>query len=266
MVFVARMMPMRESLGDLANYAFRAVPSYSLGSSVYFESEGELLKEIRMAESVVPFNDEVWALENNLLDVVTLGAHFLLWSCVLAMAECGAFKKCASCCSRRKKQLPAKKPKKEVIMDNDVAAERARVAKTLPGELAVRVHNFKKIYPVHGEGCEEGGHLAVESVSFGLDGGDCFALLGANGAGKTTTFNSLTGEISLTGGSIHIGGHEISSRFSAVKKLLGYCPQQNLVFDDLSVEENIDYFAALKGIPTFLRTNEVNRVIKALEF
>ena len=52
-------------------------------------------------------------------------------------------------------------------------------------------------------------HLAVERTSFGLDYGECFALLGVNGAGKTTTFKSLTGEIAATSGLISINGMDI---------------------------------------------------------
>ena len=66
--------------------------------------------------------------------------------------------------------------------------------------------------------------LAVERASFGLDYGECFALLGVNGAGKTTTFKSLTGEITPTSGEIHINGLDIERDFAKVRKLIGYCP------------------------------------------
>lgn len=52
-------------------------------------------------------------------------------------------------------------------------------------------------------------YLAVEKTSFGLEFGECFALLGVNGAGKTTTFKSLTGEIQPTNGQITINGLDI---------------------------------------------------------
>lgn len=57
-----------------------------------------------------------------------------------------------------------------------------------------------------------GNKVAVSDVSFGVNYGECFALLGVNGAGKTTTFKSLTNEVKATYGELHIGGFEIDNR------------------------------------------------------
>lgn len=58
--------------------------------------------------------------------------------------------------------------------------------------------------------------VATKHVSFALEYGDCFALLGINGAGKTTTFKMLTGEINCTGGTMHICDYNVNSQFSHV--------------------------------------------------
>ena len=84
----------------------------------------------------------------------------------------------------------------------------------------VRVNNFRKAYTTW-FGTP---FLAVERISFGLDYGECFALLGVNGAGKTTTFKSLTRDIEPTEGDISIAGYNIQSQFSQARKLIGYCP------------------------------------------
>ena len=65
---------------------------------------------------------------------------------------------------------------------------------------------------------------AVRKVSFGLDYGECFALLGVNGAGKSTTFKSLTKEITPTQGKIQIQGYDVQKDFTDARKLIGYCP------------------------------------------
>jgi len=84
----------------------------------------------------------------------------------------------------------------------------------------IRVFNFRKFYTtMFGEP-----FLAVENISFGLDYGECFALLGVNGAGKSTTFKSLTRDIVATAGEISIAGHSVTSEFSEARKLIGYCP------------------------------------------
>jgi ABC-type multidrug transport system ATPase subunit len=66
--------------------------------------------------------------------------------------------------------------------------------------------------------------IAVSNLSFGLESGECFALLGVNGAGKSTTFKSLTCEVTPTHGSIKIAGFNISQEFEKARKLIGYCP------------------------------------------
>ena len=74
-------------------------------------------------------------------------------------------------------------------------------------ELAVRVSKLKKVFRLG----PTKSLTAVESVSFGLEPGECFALLGENGAGKTTTFKSLINETVPTGGTCSIGGYNVQS-------------------------------------------------------
>lgn len=117
-------------------------------------------------------------------------------------------------------------------------------------DLKIKVEGLRKVYMTGKGPCTPGKPLlAVERISFGLESGECFALLGVNGAGKSTTFKSLTCEVEPTDGQIHIGALDIRRNFNKVKKLIGYCPQQNLIFDTMSVVEHIDYYARIKGIP-----------------
>ena len=68
--------------------------------------------------------------------------------------------------------------------------------------------------------------MAVKNISFGLEYGECFALLGITGAGKTSCFKCLTGEIYPDSGSLSINGHDITkqSGFDKARSLIGYCP------------------------------------------
>ena len=75
--------------------------------------------------------------------------------------------------------------------------------------MKVRVNRFRKVYS---QPCGVP-TLAVERTSFGLDYGECFALLGVNGAGKTTTFKSLTNDIEATAGEITVNGMDVRSEF-----------------------------------------------------
>lgn len=104
----------------------------------------------------------------------------------------------------------------------------------------------------------------MSDLSFALQSGECFALLGVNGAGKSTTFKSLTCEVSPTSGSIRIAGFDVTKQFEKVRKLIGYCPQPNLIFENLSVEEHIYYYAKIKGIPASKRPELVEHAINQL--
>ena len=133
-------------------------------------------------------------------------------------------------------------------------AESAIGSKDLNHVDCIRVHNFQKEYdaacgmPVK----------AVRQASFGLDYGECFALLGVNGAGKSTTFKSLTREITPTAGEITIQGFDVQKQFSDARKLIGYCPQYDAIFPMLTVEETLKFYALIKGI----RTQKIQGVIK----
>lgn len=73
-------------------------------------------------------------------------------------------------------------------LDDDVINEEERLGRETDTIMPIKVQGFRKIYPsVFRKPC-----VAVERISFGLDYGECFALLGVNGAGKTTTFRALT--------------------------------------------------------------------------
>jgi ABC-type transport system involved in cytochrome bd biosynthesis fused ATPase/permease subunit len=95
--------------------------------------------------------------------------------------------------------------------DPDVEKEERSVAGKTPEELKVRVSNLSKRY---------GSVTAVKKASFGLEYGECFALLGISGAGKTTCFKSMTGEICPSSGSVHILGQDVTtaSGFSIARK------------------------------------------------
>lgn len=89
--------------------------------------------------------------------------------------------------------------------------------------------------------------LAVDSVSFKAYHGQITALLGHNGAGKTTTMNMLTGMLAPSYGSALIDGHSVEKEMSIIRKSLGLCPQHNMLFIDMTVEEHLKFFGMLKG-------------------
>ena len=132
---------------------------------------------------------------------------------LFAIIESGLFKLLAGLCKNK-----IKDPPRTDEIDDDVVEEESRVKDTTSG-LAVRGYKMRKVY-----GLGSKATIACKNTSFGLEYGDCFALLGVNGAGKTTTFKMLTGEVTPTDGDVSIGDYDIKKDFAKVRKMIGYCP------------------------------------------
>jgi len=162
-----------------------------------------------------------------------------------------------------KGRFPA--PRKDIEYDEDVSAEEKRVLNTPDSKFQIKVSNLRKVYLRSSGLLNPGTPLcAVENLTFGLSKGECFGLLGVNGAGKSTTFKILTAEEEPTAGSIKIQGMDMNKDFQKCRKLIGYCPQYNAIFETLTVEENIEYFARIKGIPVRWRKKLMDDVISKL--
>jgi ATP-binding cassette subfamily A (ABC1) protein 1 len=87
---------------------------------------------------------------------------------------------------------------------------------------------------------------ALEKTSFYVTEHECFSLLGENGAGKSTSFKILTNEIRKSGGTVRLLGLDADSNNSVISKEMGYCPQDSVLFDLLTVEEHLYFYARLR--------------------
>lgn len=104
----------------------------------------------------------------------------------------------------------------------------------------VSVRNLVKIY-------KTGKKLAVDGLSVDFYENQITSFLGHNGAGKTTTMSILTGLFPPTSGTALINGYDIHTDMDSIRKYLGMCPQHNVLFNELTVEEHIYFYARLKG-------------------
>jgi ABC-2 type transport system ATP-binding protein len=88
----------------------------------------------------------------------------------------------------------------------------------------------------------------VDDFSLAVEKGEIVALVGPDGAGKTTLFRAACGLIAFDSGRISIAGLDVSREFEKIKPRLGYMPQVFSLYQDLSVEENLDFYAGLFGV------------------
>lgn len=90
---------------------------------------------------------------------------------------------------------------------------------------------------------------AVQSLSFSVQPGECFGLLGVNGAGKTTTFRMITGEMSPDYGKVQVNGISMAENPSEARQILGYCPQSDALNVLLTSSEHLRLYARIRGTP-----------------
>ena len=122
---------------------------------------------------------------------------------------------------------------------------------TNQGEYAVRIKNLQKFYLTGC--CGSNPMLAIKNMSFCVEPGECFGLLGLNGAGKTTTFKCITQEVAPSHGKIYINGRDMRNSFSELSSIFGYCPQFDAIFEYMTVYENLEFYGKIKGVmPQYL--------------
>jgi ABC-2 type transport system ATP-binding protein len=95
-----------------------------------------------------------------------------------------------------------------------------------------------------------GSFTAVDHISFHVNSGEIFGFLGANGAGKTTTIRVLCGLLEPTSGEVRVAGLDPKKGLEAVKARVGYMSQKFTLYPDMTVDENLEFAAALHKIPS----------------
>ena len=103
---------------------------------------------------------------------------------------------------------------------------------------------------------------AVDSISFSVDKGSIFSLLGVNGAGKTTTIKMLCGLTRPTGGEAYVLSHSIHTELDEVKKLVNISPQDTSVASRLTVRENLEFIAGIYGADRKKKREKADEMIQ----
>jgi ABC-type multidrug transport system ATPase subunit len=105
---------------------------------------------------------------------------------------------------------------------------------------------------------------AIKNMSFCVEPGECFGLLGLNGAGKTTTFKCITQELSPSHGKIYINGKDMRNNFNELSSIFGYCPQFDAIFEYMTVYENLEFYGKIKGIKKEFLEKVINAMIEEM--
>ncbi|NXI91949.1 ABCAA protein, partial [Psophia crepitans] len=158
--------------------------------------------------------------------------------------------------------------------DEDVKAERAAVRNAIAAlsreeKSVIIVSNLCKEYKIKKAGSvfKKKKKMATKNVSFCVKKGEVLGLLGPNGAGKSTAIKMITGETTPTAGQVLMkrGDRETSHLQDHAPAFLGYCPQEDPLWPDLTVHEHLRIYAAVKGVCKEDTAAAVNRIVNALQ-
>jgi ABC-2 type transport system ATP-binding protein len=123
-------------------------------------------------------------------------------------------------------------------------------------EWAVEMENLAKTF---------GSFVAVDYVSLKVRKGEIFGFLGPNGAGKSTTIRMLCGLLTPTSGTASVNGFSVATEPELIRRNIGYMSQKFSLYDDLTVEENIDFFMGMYGVPKEKRVERKEYVLRMAE-
>ena len=151
---------------------------------------------------------------------------------------------------RNKKGIVTENKTREKISSNlsEQVLEQGNYKGINKNDYSVRIKNLQKIYNNGACNLFSKPTIGIKNISFTVNYGECFGLLGLNGAGKTSIFKAITEEHNPTHGSIYINGLNIVQNFDKVKLMFGYCPQFDAIFPYMTVYENLEFYSRIKGV------------------
>lgn len=145
-----------------------------------------------------------------------------------------------------------------VSNDYDVVQENfEEVPQNVKRSESVHIRHLRKTFP--------GGDIALDDISIDLYENQLTVLLGQNGSGKSTMISILSGMLKSTSGTVLINGHNLRTEMAKGRNSIGFCPEKNILFNDLTVREHIELFSELRGLTSGGAKQEVKKYTELLK-
>lgn len=140
--------------------------------------------------------------------------------------------------------------------DEDVRREKEKVLNMVSIEDSTFSAIIKGLWKTFGSGKKS--KTVVKDLYFGVEQGEVFGLLGPNGAGKTTSLNMVIADIPPTRGKVYVAGLDVRKQSHEAFQHMGFCPQEDALWPMITLQEHLEAFARLRGVPW----GEVKRVVE----
>ena len=269
-----------KNLGKVLSYFFRIVPSFCLSygynelisKDLLFSIDNHLDKINTNSNFIINYiKDDIIFLvigifAYTVLLVILEKKDYLMWKC------CKRYKHKKIDSVEKDEKVDNKKGNDKYNNEENTNGTKEPIAKKQNVENKnipiLSVKNIKKIFKFRTnffKFCTKKIKLILDDISFDVENGECFGLIGTNGAGKTTCFRCLCTEIKPDSGIIKINDLNIVDYYSNQKPSIGYCPQFDSIFEYLTVKENIYYFGKLKGFEDHNLKTIGDSIIKCLD-
>ena len=178
--------------------------------------------------------------------------QIIIYSIILFLFEIRVIQKIANfilfhISFKKEDEIPLNESNKENLIDSNSSKkyiEKEKEKTLFEKNLTTKIINVSKTFFY----CCKKNNRVVRNLYLGLEPNEKFGLLGFNGSGKSTTFKCITNQIVFDMGTISLFNYDNQKDFETLRKNIGYCPQENPLFDYLNVYQIINYFRELKGV------------------
>ena len=285
-VFILRTNKTLKKLGVIISFIFRIVPSFCisygfnelLSKEILFgiDNYKENLNEEELESLKSKYNNSNYAIDYIKIDFIFLSIEIVVYTMLLIILENKDYFIWKFSYKRKRIKIGRNEIEdnddEEISKDNSKNGNISKVKIKIGQEndrksnYILRVSNLtKKFVNFNLFKCKKK-YYGINQLSFKVEKGECFGLIGENGAGKTTTFKCLCKEIKPDEGMVKINQIDIFDYSLGIKKpTIGYCPQFDSVFEYLTVEENLNFFGRLKGVREQDLSIVVNTIMKKLD-
>ena len=244
---VANPRPDLKTAAVVLEWVLRTIPSFCLGKGLLFSINVEFFELIE-AQPLSAFSPII-----ALYEIIFLALESILYILLAIQIDVLSTKpkavimlKKLTDCLVFKWIFQKQKHDEETIQitgneDEDVIVENDRVGRGQAQDDVILLNQLTKVYP--------NGKQAVNNMSLGVPSGECFGLLGINGAGKTSTMAMLTAEFPPSSGDAFLAGFSVSNEPEQTRRQIGYCPQFDAHFANMTGWEHVELYAIIKGVP-----------------
>ena len=256
-----------KNIGKILSYFFRIIPSFcmSYGYNELISKNSLFIIDNHTDE----INNSTYIINYIKDDIIFLVLEIVIYTGILIILEnkdyliWKFFRKHYKIMNERYEKSEEKESENNYQPKNGKVESKDPIIKSKKVLHLVSVEKIKKILQFRlncFKLCKKKMKLILDDLSFEVEKGECFGLIGTNGAGKTTCFRCLCKEIKPDSGIIKINDSNIFDYTSSQKPSIGYCPQFDSIFEYLTVEENIFFFGRLKGF----NQNNLEKLAKSI--